>query len=317
MDGYGEHYGAGRVKLTGLSLAHTPPSVYDGQKKEDLKRSRVYVPVDKVIPMDRVNEGVNPVHALRTPQVMPATKRCSTHTGTQRSLDKAAVSNRKQQYEDNRDRRNNLGMDRVDRPLWSASATSARAMELSVEWKRVCNSTSSVFASSTISSPSIAEILLCVSAVIKIQMDRDVCVPVEAREQFPYFLQYPSSTSNATADVPSLEAINVFLHDMFVAGGFSPECNIIALVYINRVISSTGLPIHQYNWCGIVCAAYLLAQKVWDDSSLNTASFAKLFPIFTLDQVSVKSPLVVVRYFSLLCFAWLLTFFANFQGAPI
>ncbi len=134
-------------------------------------------------------------------------------------------------------------------------------------------------------------------AVIKIQMDHDACTPEKDHEQFPYFKEGSSSTPNITTDVPSLEAINTFLHDMFIAGEFSTECNIIALVCINRVISSTGLLIHQNNWRGIVCAAYLLAQKVWDDSSLNTASFAKLFPIFTLEQVSVKTPLVVILFF--------------------
>ncbi len=289
------------MKPTGLSLAHTPPSVYDQPEKEDLKRSRVYVPMDKVIPTGNVNAGVSPMHTVRTPQVMPAMMRCSTHPHAQRSLNEATVSNRKQQFYDdnNRDRRNALGKGRGNMPLWQQAAASVGGMEFNDQWKRICNSTSSVFASSTISTPSAAEILLCVSSVIKIQMDHDVCAPEAVHEQFPYFKEDSSSTPNITTDVPSLEAINTFLHDMFIAGGFSTECNIIALVYINRVISSTGLTIHQNNWRGIVCAAYLLAQKVWDDSSLNTASFAKLFPIFTLEQVSVKTPLVVMILFFL------------------
>ncbi len=300
MDECNRYNGAGRMK-PGFGLAHTPPSVYDEQKKEDLKRSRVFVPVDMVIPMDNVNDGVGPMHTLGTPQIMPATMTCCPHTGTGSerpkplSLDERAVANRKQQcYDDNRDRKCFWGKDCDDRPLWQNAATSAtRSIELSAEWKRICNSTSSVFVSSTISTPSTAELMLCVSAVIKIQMDHDVGAPEEVREQFPYFTE---SSPNVTTDVPNLEAINVFVHDMLIAGGFSPECNVIALVYINRVIFNTGLPIHQYNWRGIVCAAYLLAQKVWDDSSLNTASFAKLFPIFTLEQVSVKTPLVVMSF---------------------
>ncbi len=305
MDDCNEYNGAGRMK-PGFGLPHTPPSVYDEQEKEYLKRSRLSATVDEVTPMDNVNDGVSTMHTLRTPQVMPATMpRCPyTSSGNQLSLNTVAVSNRKQKcYDDNRDRRICLGKGCDNRPLWQNAATSAGNMELSAAWKRICNSTSSVFASSTISAPSTAELMLCVSAVVKIQLDHDVGAPEEVRKQFPYFEQQLPDDST---DVPTLEAVNIFVHDMFIAGGFSPECNIIALVYINRVIANTGLPVHKYNWRGILCAAYLLAQKVWDDSSLNTASFAQLFPIFTLEQVSVMTPFVVMIFslsFLLTCVA--------------
>ncbi len=263
------------VNPKGFCISHTPPSAYDQQGKDELKWSRMFAPIDAVASTDNVNGGVSSVNNLMTPQ--------------------ATGSNRKHQHRDdiNRDRRNpRLGEGHVNMPLWQQAAASPEGTVLSDQWHRICNSTSSVFVSSTISTPSASELVLCVSSVIKIQMDHDMCKPEAVREQFPYFKLDSSSTPNTNTDVPSLEAINTFVHDMFFAGGFSAECNIIALVYINRVISSTGLPILQNNWQGIVCAAYLLAQKVWDDNSLNVKSFATIFPIFTLEQVSVETPLV-------------------------
>ncbi len=46
----------------------------------------------------------------------------------------------------------------------------------------------------------------------------------------------------------TVEAIHRFIEGVFTKGRFSPECNIIALVYINRVISTTALPLHKGNW---------------------------------------------------------------------
>ncbi len=301
------------VNPKGFCISHTPPSAYDQQGKDELKWSRMFAPIDAVASTDNVNGGVSSVHNLMTPQATGSNRKHQHRDDINRDrrnprlgeghvnmplwqqTPQATGSNRKHQHRDdiNRDRRNpRLGEGRVNMPLWQQAAVSPEGTVLSDQWHRICNSTSSVFVSSTISTPSASELVLCVSSVIKIQMDHDMCKPEAVREQFPYFKLDSSSTPNTNTDVPSLEVINTFVHDMFFAGGFSAECNIIALVYTNRVISSTGLPILQNNWQGIVCAAYLLAQKVWDDNSLNVKSFATIFPIFTLEQVSVETPLV-------------------------
>ncbi len=154
-------------------------------------------------------------------------------------------------------------------------------------WVNVRNSTSSVFASSTISAPNCSKLLLCLSAIIKIQMDHGAFVPKEVHQQYPYFSITDPISGMAIEANSSLDSINTLLEPVFNIGKISPECIIIALIYINRIISKTGLPIGKHNWRGIVCGAILVAQKVWDDCSLSTASFAKLFPCFPEEQVSV------------------------------
>lgn len=42
----------------------------------------------------------------------------------------------------------------------------------------------------------------------------------------------------------------------------SPECCIICLVYINRLIAFTGMPLHPTNWRPLVLCSLLVAQKV-------------------------------------------------------
>lgn len=42
----------------------------------------------------------------------------------------------------------------------------------------------------------------------------------------------------------------------------SPECCIICLVYINRLIAFTGMPLHPTNWRPLILCSLLVAQKV-------------------------------------------------------
>lgn len=46
----------------------------------------------------------------------------------------------------------------------------------------------------------------------------------------------------------TVEEVHRFIEGIFTRGRFSAECNIIALVYINRVISTTAMPLHRGNW---------------------------------------------------------------------
>ena len=104
----------------------------------------------------------------------------------------------------------------------------------------------------------------------------------------------------------------------------SPECCIISLVYINRLIAFTYLPLHPTNWRPLILCALLVAQKVrihalltdqvWDDRYLSNADFAFIYPFFVTDEinrleqkfleliqynVTVKSSLYAKYYFEL------------------
>ncbi len=155
-------------------------------------------------------------------------------------------------------------------------------------WVNVRNSTSSVFARSTISTPNSSHILLCLSVVIKTLMDTNACsCSMEGHEGVPYFCTHATFPGAANEDVPDINSIYNLLEHVFIQGRLSPECIIIALIYINRVMATTGLHIDGHNWQGIICGSFLLSQKVWDDYSLRVSSFAKLFVSFTEDDVSV------------------------------
>lgn len=75
------------------------------------------------------------------------------------------------------------------------------------------------------------------------------------------------------AGLPEVDAIFEFLRKTFEVAKWSPECHIIALVYVNRLTGFTNIRLHLHNWRPILLCALLLAQKLWDDKSLANVDF--------------------------------------------
>lgn len=67
---------------------------------------------------------------------------------------------------------------------------------------------------------------------------------------------------------------------------FSPECCIICLVYINRLIAFTNLPLQPTNWRPLILSSLLVAQKVWDDRYLSNDDFAYIYPFFVTKEIN-------------------------------
>ena len=173
------------------------------------------------------------------------------------------------------------------------------------------NSTSSIFCRNTACNPNADQIILCMSSVLQVQMlhDKQAGANEELRERFRFFEAPVTSTAGAGGggavaaaaeeggegmmvveeeaeeEEVTVEEIHRFIEGIFKRARFSPECNIIALVYINRVISTTSLPLHPRNWKAVVLVALLLAQKVWDDRCVALSSFSQHLPDFPLERM--------------------------------
>lgn len=70
-----------------------------------------------------------------------------------------------------------------------------------------------------------------------------------------------------------------FLYDG--TGMYSAECNIMALVYINRLCATGHFPLTFDNWRSVWLIVIMIAQKVWDDQPVRTSGFARLIPEVT------------------------------------
>ena len=58
------------------------------------------------------------------------------------------------------------------------------------------------------------------------------------------------------------------LADTITEAGANAEVNIMALAYVERLISLTGLTLATPTWKPITLSCYMLASKVWDDESM-------------------------------------------------
>jgi hypothetical protein len=72
----------------------------------------------------------------------------------------------------------------------------------------------------------------------------------------------------------------------FMSSVYSPECCIICLVYINRLIAFTEMPLQATNWRPLILCSLLVAQKVWDDRYLSNADFAFIYPFFVTEEIN-------------------------------
>lgn len=176
------------------------------------------------------------------------------------------------------------------------------------------NSTSSIFITSTISKPDIDEIIFCVAVVIHDRIVQGEQAGYDARSRFPFFSEdnnplYADPAEqgdvqkggrdrmgNPAADdgskkkprreVPSEETIYHTIHSVYDCARFPSECLIVSLVYMERLIAFSQVPILVTSWRPILLAALILAQKVWDDRSLHNVDFSTFCPMFTLKEIN-------------------------------
>ncbi len=66
---------------------------------------------------------------------------------------------------------------------------------------------------------------------------------------------------------------------------YSLECNILALIFVNRITGRNTMALTMRNWRGVWISSVILAQKVWDDQPIKTTSFAKILPNVSKEQL--------------------------------
>jgi len=92
-------------------------------------------------------------------------------------------------------------------------------------------------------------------------------------------------------DVPSVQSIFVFLHTLFSKAYLSPECSIVGLIYVEKLMEKASIPILSFSWRPIILCGLLLASKVWQDLSTWNVEFNGIYPEFFLEQINVLEAL--------------------------
>ena len=87
-------------------------------------------------------------------------------------------------------------------------------------------------------------------------------------------------------EFPSIEKIYNYLKVFVQFIEFSPDCCIVALIYVQRFLSVTGSRLIQNNWRPIVFTALVIAQKVVEDKYRNNQCFTFIWMFFTTSQLN-------------------------------
>jgi hypothetical protein len=146
------------------------------------------------------------------------------------------------------------------------------------------SSTSTLYLTSTIAVPNNDETILAVSTVLQCQMlDDPKAIKAYLGKVGPSFDMFnddnhmPRSKQKAVGRAPVVEEIYKFMSSIFEIAQFSPECNVIALVYLQRLMAFSGIALMSKNWRPLLLSSLLLAQKV--GSSLICLDLASLSPL--------------------------------------
>eukprot|EP01129_Flabellula_baltica_P010109 TRINITY_DN4230_c0_g1_i1.p1 TRINITY_DN4230_c0_g1~~TRINITY_DN4230_c0_g1_i1.p1 ORF type:complete len:236 (+),score=49.39 TRINITY_DN4230_c0_g1_i1:84-710(+) len=125
------------------------------------------------------------------------------------------------------------------------------------------NSTSTLFVSSTIDSPNVSNIVLCLGRALYYHLKKsDGKPPPKSIIQKVFSeAEHPLNDEIDLENAPELHDINEFIGVIFQGEQLSAECAVMSLAYIDRLLSLTDLYLHASNWRRITLGAIILASK--------------------------------------------------------
>jgi hypothetical protein len=87
-------------------------------------------------------------------------------------------------------------------------------------------------------------------------------------------------------DYPSETDIYEYCKYVVLSSKMENEIPVICLVYLERLLTKTGLLLTTDNWRRLVLISLCIGSKIWDDDSLENVHFPKVMPDITLKMVN-------------------------------
>lgn len=173
-------------------------------------------------------------------------------------------------------------------------------------------STSTILLSSTMNTPNMKLIIKAVATLIHSNLLDDLQdgKTISTKSDLYYFCEDKYINENPQnfeeervillRKTPTQEDIAGFIEALYDLAQFSPECCVICLIYINRIIALTEMPLLPTNWRPLVLISLMIAQKMWDDKFLSNQDFSYIYPFFDIAQVNKLEMkfLELIQYFT-------------------
>ena len=148
--------------------------------------------------------------------------------------------------------------------------------------RRRVNSTNSIFMTENVSKIlDHGSLLQCVAAVTHSHIHNS---EGESSGQYKVFFEDRDIFSR-----PDFSDVHNFIDKIFTQAQLEPECLIVALVYLERLLkmSRSEIILGFQNWRPIVVSCLFLASKVWDDLSMINGDFSYICRgMFSLQQIN-------------------------------
>ena len=87
-------------------------------------------------------------------------------------------------------------------------------------------------------------------------------------------------------DIPTEGEIYEFAERLFKTVQLSSECSIVCLIYVERLMEASRVPLLSTTWRPIFMCGLLLASKVWQDLSSWNIEFASVYPQYSLESIN-------------------------------
>lgn len=131
--------------------------------------------------------------------------------------------------------------------------------------------TTSQYSTSSILSPNINSVVQAIATILHAQLfeDKEAVREVQKDSDLYYFSEekyidskgeeFDEEKRAQLMELPTAENIFDFVKAFYDCAQFSLECCIVSLVYINRMIAFTGMPLTATNWRPLILCSMLIA----------------------------------------------------------
>jgi len=157
------------------------------------------------------------------------------------------------------------------------------------------STTGSYKAVDSLHSPNNKQIMYCTAAILQAEVIAGInsasakCPEFEVESDLPEDLfpdrEEVSRSGHALDRRASFEFMIRFITYIYTRMKYQPECNIVALIYVNRMTAETDLVLTPSNWHNVWLCSIIIAQKMWEDTAFKTSSFVSLVPGVTKKEL--------------------------------